>query len=599
MKGIIKQNLILFFKSINLVFSVSRIQTALLLAVIIFQGILPITAASLSASILDNVININLYRQDLLKLCVLWGVVLFAYDLVAPIILFLQSNIADKTLSKVNRSIISKSISIKGLELYERPDFQNDIEILISQSYHRPTNLVVTIVGLSKDIVIIFSCLIVLFQYISWIVFIPLLGVILHSTIMTRVNAAMWQESLGRSTKSRFMNYISSLNINTGFVKELKLFPIGKVLLEKYTDIFTTIYRSMFKLRLKQLYLPILPILIYILANIYSVYFISNQVINGVLGVGGIALLIQSLSFLHQSVSGFGEQSGWLSGHLLFFKKYFEFINRKEPISEKNVKKELKHVSIPLSITFKNVYFSYPGTNTEILKNISFNVNKGEKLAIVGANGSGKTTLIKLLCGFYRPTKGTILINNKPIQKYYIEQLRKYITPVFQDFGCYNLTIEENILMGNEFDLEKLTMCMNQAGCDFVDHLNKKQKAQLGRAFGGIDLSGGQWQKLAIARALYKGGGLFILDEPTSSLDPISENKIFYEFAKVAKEKSTIFVTHRLTAISVVDRVLLLDKGNIAGIGTHNFLMQSVPLYRKMFEAQLSRINYLSKSYSR
>lgn len=177
----IRGTISLVAKSVQLVFFASKAQTSLLLFTIICQGLLPVVAASLSASVLDAVVHIKeIGARELLELCAFWGFALFMYDLISPAVLFLQSNIADKTLFEVNRTIIAKSNSLKGLELYERPDFQNDIEILTSQAHHRPIHLVVTIVGLLRDLVVVLGCVVVLLKYISWIVIIPLTGALIH-----------------------------------------------------------------------------------------------------------------------------------------------------------------------------------------------------------------------------------------------------------------------------------------------------------------------------------------------------------------------------------------------------------------------------------
>ena len=238
---------------------------------------------------------------------------------------------------------------------------------------------------------------------------------------------------------------------------------------------------------------------------------------------------------------------------------------------------------MPIEVEFVDVCFRY-ANGSEILKNISFKLKSGEKLALVGENGSGKSTLIKLFCGLYAPSKGKILINGIDMKHIHLSAWRKHVAPVFQDFYDFHFTIEKNITLSTDTtDKNRLRLVSDKTG---ISNLLNNANQKLGKIFGGNELSGGQWQKLAIARALYKDAEIYILDEPTASLDPLAEYDIYKQFETICANKTVLFITHRLSSIIMADRVLLLDKGKLIAEGFHEALMKRSLLYKKMFTAQ-------------
>lgn len=249
------------------------------------------------------------------------------------------------------------------------------------------------------------------------------------------------------------------------------------------------------------------------------------------------------------------------------------------------------------SIEFKNVYFSYPGTNAKILNGLSMRLEKDKQYAFVGKNGAGKTTIIKLLTGLYDNYEGEILINGRNIRDFTHKQLKAYFSVVYQDFSRYYVTLKDNVILGNsgevyENDKEK---AMVESVLDSMEMTEKIKKlprgieTPLGKLLNeSIDLSGGEWQRIAVARNLISNAPVHILDEPTASLDPISESKLYALFGKVSKEKSTILITHRLGAARIADEILVVDDGVIAERGSHDELISKNGIYAKMFEAQRS-----------
>lgn len=242
-------------------------------------------------------------------------------------------------------------------------------------------------------------------------------------------------------------------------------------------------------------------------------------------------------------------------------------------------------------IKFENVSFRYKGSNEYALKDIHVTIRNGEKVAVVGANGSGKSTFINLLCAMYQPDNGVILVNGKDIQEN-VRDIRECISPVFQDFGKYEFSILENITLSDsnqKVDMDAIDEIAKLVGIDRFIALQKHGYQEVLGSFSedGNNLSGGQWQKIAIARALYRDQAqIMILDEPTSALDPIAEAEIYRNFANLTKNKTTLLVSHRLGICSIVDRILVFDKGEIVEDGTHAELMKQNGVYRKLYLAQ-------------
>lgn len=240
------------------------------------------------------------------------------------------------------------------------------------------------------------------------------------------------------------------------------------------------------------------------------------------------------------------------------------------------------------SLTFKNVSFTYPKSDRKILDNISFTINKGEKISIVGINNAGKTTIIKLICGFFKPDSGGILLNGKNIREYNHEEYMSIIAAVFQDFKLFPFTIGENI-EGNDNNPKKLEQVLNKVGIkDVIDKLPKREDSYLEKSIydDAVDLSGGEKQKLAISRALYKDSKLVILDEPTSALDPLAESEVYENFNSLVEDKTAIYISHRMSSSLFCDKILLLDDGKIQAFDSHNNLMKRNNIYKKLFLAQ-------------
>ena len=315
---------------------------------------------------------------------------------------------------------------------------------------------------------------------------------------------------------------------------------------------------------------------------------VITDLFGGRIGLGSFTMYVNAAVQFSTNITGFGEaviRLGQLLGFLDPFMELMELPDEQEAL-------EGAAFSSPVeSIIFENVDFTYPGSEKKVLDQVSFSVKKGEKIAVVGLNGAGKTTLIKLLCRLYQPCSGRILVNGRDIQEYDYASYMAQLAAVFQDYRLFNFTIEENIScreVGQ--DGERVKKLVAQVGLsEKMEELPKGLLTLLGKAYDeeGTELSGGQQQKVAIARALYKDASLIILDEPTSALDPLAEAEIYENFNELAGGKTAFYISHRMSSSVFCDRILVIDGGIVADFAPHGELMKKEgSLYRKMFEAQ-------------
>lgn len=319
----------------------------------------------------------------------------------------------------------------------------------------------------------------------------------------------------------------------------------------------------------------------------FGIYlFIGIKGLLGSFSLGSLVLycgsFIQVISGIMKMAATFGKTAEMVP----LVNYYFEIVNTKDemPYGEKTLDDAEE-----IEIEFQNVSFTYPGSSKKALDNISLTLKNGEHLAVVGRNGSGKTTFIKLLCRLYDPDEGEILINGVNIKQYTKESLLKLFSPVFQDFSVFTFSVAENLCASDEYDSEKLNRALDEA--DILKRVSKmpqKEKTFLFKSLdkNGVDISGGEQQKIALARALYKDSPVVILDEPTAALDPIAEHEIYSRFNSFTKDKTAVYISHRLSSCVFCDRVAVFDKAKLVETGTHKELLDTGGKYAELWNAQ-------------
>ena len=394
-----------------------------------------------------------------------------------------------------------------------------------------------------------------LFGSIRWWLLLTILipfGIDTYLTSKNKYN--IYEEMETYWNKEHQYTILSNILKSRDYVKENRLFQSSDYLIGTYKTRLNDRNKDFERYYFKNLKKHFLEQNISKIAQLINAFLLLWIYIQGDLSIGQlIAMTIATFSSLWSSLENYGSIFKWIGHHV----KAYEYYDKYFELSEDEYG-QIDTIPKDVSIEFENVCFAYPGTNKQVLSNLSFNIKSGEKVAIVGQNGEGKTTIIKLLLGLFQPDKGEIRINGHPISDYSRYARERLFSPVFQDFNKYNITLKENIGIGDVDNLDNLLniqSAMQKAKVeDFINVLPNGIHTLLGRSFeGGVDISGGQWQRIAIARAFMGDKPILILDEPTSQLDPMAESDIYSDFAKMVTDKTAIFITHRLGSTTIVD----------------------------------------------
>ncbi len=433
-------------------------------------------------------------------------------------------------------------------------------------------------------------------SYLADAIFVVLIAISAVACIYAnKRNSYVTYEHLGRLSKvNRILDfYVNHYLDGHKAGKDIRLYHQNKLILDelnsagqKSTEIVNDLNTEVFKSNT-----------LITLANfaliLYTYLYVGIKSVSGAFAVGSIVKYSGGVLQFAAAFSGTMNAFSQLRANIKYLQDYFDFID----LPSEQIKNDS---TIPFDrkravIEARNVSFKYPGSDEYILKNVSFIINSREKAAIVGKNGSGKTTLVKLLCRLYEPTDGVILYNGIDIRNYNIDEYRKNLGVVFQDFKLFSFTIGQNVASDVEFDRAQATKCLEKSGfgkrlSDLKDGIN----SYLYKDFDehGIEISGGEAQKIALARALYKNPPLIILDEPTSALDPIAEADIYEKFGEIVDCKTSIFISHRLSSCHFCDKILVFADGRIVEQGTHRELLNNHnSQYARLYNAQAKYYN--------
>jgi ABC-type multidrug transport system fused ATPase/permease subunit len=398
-----------------------------------------------------------------------------------------------------------------------------------------------------------------------------------------------------RSKERRQMNYCSDILVNKDMVKEIRMFDLADTFIEQYKNVFIGYYKGLRRLILSE---NIWHIAVGILANLANLTFfvlIAYKVFIGQIMIGDYTLYTGAIATLATCVSTLITNSATIYEGTLFIDNLISFMDEKPTIVPSSTETIEVNRGAPHTIELKNVSFRYPDTDKDILKNINLKLNPGETVVLVGFNGAGKTTLIKLLTRLYDPTEGVILLDGRDIREYDVKSLYNLYGIIFQDFGKYAVSVSDNIHFGDihkKKDRNSIRDAAIQSNADdYISRMPEGYDTPLMRIFepNGTELSIGQWQKLAIARAFYSESDILILDEPTASLDPIAEQEIFNQFDRLRADKTTIFVSHRLSSATVASLIVVLENGQVVESGNHKELMALGGKYHELFSTQAKR----------
>jgi ATP-binding cassette subfamily B protein len=400
-----------------------------------------------------------------------------------------------------------------------------------------------------------------------------------------------YAQSMRQTPVRRKLDYLRVLGASKESAKELRLFGLSGFLSGQFADLSNQIYDEDLILARKRLWAGVALSLLST-AGYYGAYaYVIYRTVTGALSWGTLQFLAGAIAGTSISIQSIFSTFPSIAEQSLFLSDLVEFLRVGPKISSKpNALPAPRPIRDGFS--FEAVTFAYPRSRRKILERLDFRLVPGERVALIGENGQGKTTLVKLLTRLYDPTEGRILLDGVDLREYSVEDLHSQIGVIFQDFMRYEMTARENIAVGRVELADNRSVCQAarmSLAHQVIDRLPQKYEQPLGLRFeGGVDLSGGEWQKIALARAYFRDAQVVILDEPTASLDARSESEVFQRFAELTTGKTALLISHRFSTVRMADRIVVLENGGIAEQGSHRELMSLGSRYAEMFELQAS-----------
>src|SRR5579872_41817 len=501
---------------------------------------------------------------------------------------YLDSLLADNYTRHVSIKVMKHAASL-DLIAYEDPVFYDRLERARVQATDR-LGMIQQIGSLIQQMVTAISLSIYIIAYSPWLLLLLVAGVLPAFLGESHFAFLGYAKNFRQTPIRRQLDYLRVLGGSKEAAKELKLFGLKGFLSERFTRLWDQIYEENVDLSRRRL---IAGALLSIVGTVgyYSAYvYVIWRALIGAISIGTLTALTGAIvqvsgniQQIFSTLSGIADQALFLTDLLAFFEM------------QPTIRSKPNALPAPRPITrgfeFRNVSFSYPGTSRLVLDRLNFQLRPGERVALIGENGQGKTTIVKLITRLYDPTEGQILLDGVDLREYDLEDLYREIGVIFQDFMRYELTARENIAVGKIEQVGDLHLLQNAAfkslAHEVVEKLPSRYEQMLGRRFeGGVDLSGGEWQKLALARAYLRDAQLLVLDEPTASLDARSECEVFQRFAELTTGKMALFISHRFSTVRMADRIVVLENGRIAEEGSHNELASLGGRYAEMFEMQ-------------
>ena len=577
----------------------------LLSFVALFKGVTPVIGSLISKEILNElqtVIKIGaLPESEFWHSTVFYLLIfLFVYRLLLRVVNTISTALnrvaGEQVIKQVRLQIMEKTKEL-DLASFDDPNFYEKMENANREAGNRPLHILTETFGMVSTAIEFISYLVILFTLpeLAWAVPV-ILAVSVPSAVVNFIYRKKNFNYMRRRSKDRRqMNYYSNLLVNKDMIKEVRMYDLADTFIGRFKEVFTRYYRGLCRLIFSESAWQIFFGLLSGCVNLLFFALIALRVFTGEMQIGDYSLYTGAIMSVATCVSALITTSATIYEGTLFIDNLIAFMEEPQTVVPHVETPETVERNQGHTIVFEHVSFRYPGMERYVLRDINLTIRPGETVVLVGLNGAGKTTLIKLLTRLYDPTEGRILLDGKDLRDYDVKSLYAMFGIIFQDFGKYAVTVEENIRFGDihkQADMEEVKLAAEQSAAkEYIEALPEGYDTPLMRIFepNGTELSIGQWQKLAVARAFYADSDILILDEPTASLDPMAEQEIFNQFDRLRADKTTIFVSHRLSSATVADQIVVLGNGGVLENGTHAELIEQRGAYYELFTTQAKR----------
>ena len=583
--------------NLRLILSESKPLVIKNVAISFFQGIFPFVIIYLIKRLVDSINAIQTSSNP---------TTLFHLEIVIAItgLVFLLGLIIN-SIGTYTREQLSQSVSLTiynrlhtkhshlKYENIEDPPQQEIIHRATIEAGFRPMKLVQASLSMVRSCIAAVAVLALMFSIHWMIAFVLFIGLLPSLFVRFRFSHMLYQLNKKDSRKERQSYYYNRVITGIPFAKELRLFATAPLFISRFNSIQKDLYQRKNRIYRKQLIADIISQTISIVLIFVAFGFVAFLAIQGKLTIGTVVLFFLVFQRGFVIIKDMLQSVATLYEDNIFFADFTSFLHLSSTKEAEQAISTQTMAKLQKGITVDNVSFQYPSSSRKALDAVSMTIPAGKTVALVGANGSGKTTLVKLLCGFYQPTQGTILFDNIALTESNQEEFRKEITAVFQDFALYNMTASENIWMGNpskHVDTDKVKESARMAGIhDVLKKLPAGFQNMIGNYFEkGEELSIGQWQKLAIARAFYRDSQIVMMDEPSSALDAGTETQIISHLRDLATNKTVLIISHRFSSIQWADIIYVMDEGKIVESGNHQELMNLKGHYCELYSLQKS-----------
>jgi ATP-binding cassette subfamily B protein len=578
----VRENVSIVSKGSEKVFLINAILSVL-------QGIIPFAIIILIKLLIDflTVSAVQNAEQKIyfLGLLAVTAIVFLLSAMLNEIKAYCSEKLSQSVTRHIYAKLHAKHIAL-DLSNYENPEKQDKIHRAVQEASFRPIKILnALLMGIKSVASVLF--LIGLFVSIRWYLVLILLVAILPDVfVRLKYSGKLYKLKDSQSTREREMYYYNRILTGFPFAKELRLFGFSDFFRKRFTQTQNTLFDEKIALRKSELKFNIIAQVFAVVLIFISLGFVSSLKMKGEISIGTVVLFFFAFQRGYSVLNDFFRSITQIIEDNTFLNDFIEFLNL--PTRSKKPT-ETVQFSLKKEIRFDNVSFRYETSQRDALKNINIVIPTGKTIAFVGANGSGKTTLIKLLCGFYEPNAGKIMFDNQDSTLIGQKKLCENITAVFQDFALYNIPAAENLAIGDVLqkpDKERIKKAAQAAGiADILEQLPHGYDTLLGNLFiGGEELSIGQWQKMAVARAFYRDSPLLLMDEPSSALDAESEMQMIRSLQQLSSNKTAIIVSHRLTTIQWADLIYLFHEGEMIESGNHKELMALKGKYYNLFQ---------------